>query len=98
MILAYLLNNLLKSEVHYHVFHQLKKSIFHFQKRLKLMSINKKNGETVSINFEIRFIDSFKFLQTSLANRVADLQPSYFKNTNFIIKNNTKILRQKGVL
>ena len=61
------------------------------------MSINKKNGETVSIDFEIRFIDSFKFLQTSLANLVSNLQPSDFKNTKSIIKNSTKILRQKGV-
>ena len=31
---------------------------------------SRKNGETVSLNFEIRFIDSFKFLQASLANVV----------------------------
>lgn len=61
------------------------------------MRINEKNGEVVSVNFEIRFIDSFKFLQTSLANLVANLQLSDFKNTNSIIKNNTYILRQKGV-
>ena len=61
------------------------------------MSINKKNGETVSVNFEIRFIDSFKFLQTSLANLVNNLQSSDFKNTNSIIKNDAKILRPKRV-
>ena len=62
------------------------------------MSINKKKkGETVSVNFEIRFIDSFKSLQTSLTNLVNNLQPSDFKNINSIIKNDTKILRQKGV-
>ena len=72
------------------------KSIFHFQNRLKLMSINKK-GETVTLNFEIRFIDSFKFHQTSLANLVSNRQPSDFKNTNSIIKDNNNILKQKGV-
>ena len=62
------------------------------------MTMNlKKNGETVSLNFEIRFIDSFKFLQTSLANLVSNLQPSDFKNTNAIIKNNVGLLTQKGV-
>ena len=62
------------------------------------MSINQeKNGETVSLNFEIRFSDSFKFLQTSLANLVSNLQPSDFKNTNSIITHNTDLLRQKGV-
>ena len=47
----------------------------------------KKTGENVSINFEIRFIDSFKFLQTSLAN-LSNLQPEDFKNTKAIVKNN----------
>lgn len=31
---------------------------------------SRKNGEAVSLNFEIRVIDFFKFLQTSLANLV----------------------------
>ena len=48
----------------------------------------KKTGENVSINFEIRFIDSFKFLQTSLANLVSNLQPEDFKNTKAIVENN----------
>ena len=46
------------------------------------MSTNpKKTGETVSLYFEIRFINSFKFLQTSLANLVGNLQPDDFRNT-----------------
>ena len=36
------------------------------------------------MNFEIRFIDSFKFLQTSLANFVSNLQPKNFQNTKMI--------------
>ena len=49
------------------------------------------------INFEIRFIDSFKFLQTSLANLVSNLQPSDFTNLNRVIKENTSLLTRKGV-
>ena len=41
---------------------------------------SKKQEKVLSKNFEIRFIDSFKFLQTSLANLVSNLQPSDFKN------------------
>ena len=41
---------------------------------------SKKKEKVLSKNFEIRFIDSFKFLQTSLANLVSNLQPSDFKN------------------
>lgn len=69
-----------------------------FSKKIKVDDYeSRKNGETVSLNFEIRFIDSFKFLQTSLANLVSNLQPSDFKNTNAIIKNNVGLLTQKGV-
>ena len=69
-----------------------------FSKKIKVDEYeSRKNGETVSLNFEIRFIDSFKFLQTSLVNLVSNLQPSGFKNTNAIIKNNVGLLTQKGV-
>ena len=48
--------------------------------------------------FEIRFIDSFKFLQTSLANLVSNLQPSDFKNLKKKnIKTNFSLLSRKGV-
>ena len=69
-----------------------------FSKKIKVDEYeSRKNGETASLNFEIRFIDSFKFLQTSLVNLVSNLQPSDFKNTNAIIKNNVGPLTQKGV-
>ena len=42
---------------------------------------SRRTGEMVSLNFEIRFIDSLKFLQTSLANLVGNLQPEDFFNT-----------------
>ena len=50
------------------------------------MNINLDNGEIVSLFFEIRFIDSFKFLQISLANLVSNLQPDDFHNTKAIFK------------
>ena len=69
-----------------------------FSKKIKVDEYkSRRNAETVSLNFEIRFIDSFKFLQTSLANLVSNLQPSDFKNSNSLIKTNTKLLKQKGV-
>ena len=51
----------------------------------------------VSLNFEIRFIDSFKFLQTSLANLVGNLQLDDFHNTKEIFKENVDLLTRKGV-
>ena len=47
--------------------------------------------------FEIRFIDSYKFLQTSLANLVRNLQPDDFRNTKTIFKDKTELLTRKGV-
>ena len=58
-----------------------------FSKNIKVGEYKDKKGKPKSINFEIRFIDSFKFLQTSLANLVSNLQSSDFCNTNSIIKN-----------
>ena len=57
---------------------------------------SRKNGKTVLIKFEIRFIDSFKFLQTSLANLVSNLQVSDFKHLNRVIKENVSLLTRKG--
>ena len=51
----------------------------------------------VSLNFEIRFIDSFKFLQTSLANLVSNLQPDDFHNTKREFKKNVDLRTRKGV-
>ena len=49
------------------------------------------------IKFEIRFIDSFKFLQTSLAELVSNLKPTDFKNINTYFKENSLLLTRKGV-
>ena len=54
-------------------------------------------GKLLPKKFVIQFIDSFKFLQASLANLVSKLQPSDFKNLNRVIKNNSSLLTRKGV-
>ena len=68
-----------------------------FSKKIKVGEyFSRKKGTIFPIKFEIRFIDSFKFLQTSLANLVSTLQPKYFKNLNREIKENTSLLTRKG--
>ena len=54
-------------------------------------------GKLLPKKFEIRFIDSFKFLSTSLANLVSNLESSDFKNLNRVIKNNSSLLTRKGI-
>lgn len=69
-----------------------------FSKKIKVDEYkSRKTGEMVSLNFETRFIDSFKFLQTSLANLVSNFQSSDFKNTKSIMKDNVGFFTQKRV-
>ena len=69
-----------------------------FSKKIKVDEYkSKRTGETVSLYFELRFIDSFKFLQTSLANLVGNLQPDDFHNTKEIFRENVELLTRKGV-
>ena len=69
-----------------------------FSKKIKVDEYkSKRTGEMVTLNFEIRFIDSFKFLQTSLANLVRNLQSDDFHNTKEIMKDNIELLTRKGV-
>ena len=56
-----------------------------------------KLGKMCPINFEIRFLDSFKFLQTSLANLVSNLSKEDFHNTKHVFKKNVELLTRKGV-
>ena len=58
---------------------------------------SRKTGKMVPLNFEIRFIDSFKFQQTSLAKLVSNLQPGDFHNTKREFKQHTELLTRKGV-
>ena len=69
-----------------------------FSKSIKVDEyMSNKTGQMVPINFEIRFLDSFKFLQTSLANLVSNLQPDDFHNTKQVFKKNVNLLTRKGV-
>ena len=69
-----------------------------FSKKIKVDEYkSRRNGEMISLYFEIRFIDSFKFLQTSLANLVSNLQPDDFHNTKEVFKENVDLLTRKGV-
>ena len=73
-------------------------SYISFSKKIKVGEYkSRKTGEVVSLNFEIRFIDSLKFLQSSLANLVKNLQPEHFLNTKKIFKKNVDLLTRKGV-
>ena len=67
-----------------------------FSKKIKVHKYkSRRTGETVSLSFEIRYKDSYKFLQSSLANLVSNLLPSEFCNTKAIIKNNVELLTKK---
>ena len=68
-----------------------------FSKHIKVGEYKGNSGIVNPITFEIRFIDSFKFLQTSLANLVSNLSPDDFHNTKHIFKNDTSLLTRKGV-
>ena len=68
-----------------------------FSKHIKVGEFKDVGGNVFPVNFEIRFLDSFKFLQTSLANLVSNLQPDDFINTKHVFKTNTSLLTRKGV-
>ena len=69
-----------------------------FSKKIKVDEYkSRRTGEMVSLNFEVRFIDSLKFLQSSLANLVKNLKPEEFLNTKKIFKKNVDLLTRKGV-
>ena len=68
-----------------------------FSKTIKVGEYKHINGDVLPINFEIRFLDSFKFLQTSLANLVSNLSQDDFHNTKHVFKKNTSLLTRKGV-
>ena len=68
-----------------------------FSKHIKVGEYKHISGDIIPINFEIRFLDSFKFLQTSLANLVSNLSPDDLHNTKHEFKKNTSLLTRKGV-
>ena len=68
-----------------------------FSKTIKVGEYKHICGNILPINFEIKFLDSFKFLQTSLANLVSNLSSDDFNNTKHVFKSNTSLLTRKGV-
>ena len=71
-----------------------------FSKKVKVDEYKNKDGKTVSLNMELRFIDSFKFLQTSLANLVKNLRPENLVNIKAIFNQSQDkivLLTRKGV-
>ena len=68
-----------------------------FSKTIKVGEFKDCSGSSFDVNFEIRFLDSYKFLQTSLANLVSNLSPGDFINTKHAFKSNTALLTRKGV-
>ena len=68
-----------------------------FSKSIKVGEYKHINGDIIPIKFEIRFVDSFKFLQTSLANLVSNLNQDDFHITKHVFKHNTSLLTRKGV-
>ena len=68
-----------------------------FSKTIKVGEYKHISGKILPINFEIKFLDSFKFLQTSLANLVSNLSSDDFNNTKHVFKKNTLLLSRKGV-
>ena len=68
-----------------------------FSKTIKVGEYKHICGNILPINFEIRFLDSFKFLQTSLAHLVSNLSQDDFHITKHAFKHNTSLLTRKGV-
>ena len=68
-----------------------------FSKHIRVGEYKDIGGNIFPINFEIRFLDSFKFLQTSLANLVSNLSPDEFYCTKHAFKKNTNLIARKGV-
>ena len=68
-----------------------------FSKKIKVDEYQSRDGKNVSLNMELRFIDSYKFLQTSLTNLVKNLQPDDFYKTKEIFRENVDLLTRKGV-
>ena len=68
-----------------------------FSKHIEVGEFKDIGGNVFPVTFEIRFIDSFKFLHTSLANLVSNLSPDDFHNTKHVFKSNTSLLTRKGV-
>ena len=68
-----------------------------FSKHIKVGEYKHINGDIYPVTFEIRFLDSYKFLQSSLGNLVLNLSEEDFHNTRSEFKSNIELLTRKGV-
>ena len=69
-----------------------------FSKKIKVGNyVDRKTNKIKDITFEIRFIDSYKFQQASLAFLVTKLKPEDFICTKKEFKHHTELLIRKGV-
>ena len=69
-----------------------------FTKHIKVGSYINKEGETKPIIYKIRFIDSFKFMSTSLDSLVNNLPEEAFTNLKkYYMGNKFSLVKRKGV-
>ena len=69
-----------------------------FTKRIQVGSYTSKKGETKPLHHQIRFIDSFKFMATSLDNLVNNLPKDAFNNVKrYYTDDKLSLLTRKGV-
>ena len=68
-----------------------------FSKEIEVRSYTNKEGKHVRIKHEIRFIDSFKFMASSLDNLVNNLDHSDLRHTRKEFEENIDLLSRKGV-
>ena len=69
-----------------------------FTKRIQVGNYTSKKGETKPLHHQIRFIDSFKFMPTSLDNLVNNLPKDDFNNIKRYYKDDKlELLTRKGV-
>ena len=68
-----------------------------FSKHIKVGEYRHIQGNMCDITFEIRFLDSYKFLQSSLGKLVSNLSLEDLYNTKSEFKKNIDLLSRKGV-
>ena len=70
-----------------------------FTKRIQVGSYTNKKGETKPLHHQIRFIDSFKFMATSLDKLVNNLPKDAFNNIKrYYANDKLSLLTRKGYI